>query len=559
MRLASNGKLKAKSKTFYSKLVSDNAEEINQEGEMRKDIVSILAELKPFIKCVSFTTDLWTSVNGDPFICLTLQLITPDWKLIRFTPYIKPFPQRHTGLNISLSLDQMIEQLGLDGQEFHLFSVNDSAANMVLGIKMSEFLKEYTCDIHKLELVIKDALKKTPGMDKIIKKTKKIGKYANKSSTAHQELKDTCKEFNIKLKKIQNPPNTRWSGYHKNLSSVLYLKTALAQLTSDMDNWGEFQLSVNDWKLVETAVELLKPFKDTIEIWQAEKEPTMHRVIERLYTLNALLTQFLQKNRNNKIGSSFAKALQQSLNTRFPNNGTENALRRIANYIAPQYKGIHLENELELVKSDIKNTFVSDDHPSASQPLDDPAPADDNVTLSPTAKLKLKFKQKKNSSNSQQNTSNESSLSKEFSMYEKFSLAPDSTNLLTWWQTHEKILPILSNVAKIVLTIPCSSAKSERVFSCAGNFATPKRNRLGLKKLEDLVVFNENNEQVKGYKAEHPNLKRVTDRNSFDKIRIEATGIPDDVDEFDTEFLYSNDMDSDTEDEEEDDDDIDIE
>ena len=51
----------------------------------------------------------------------------------------------------------------------------------------------------------------------------------------------------------------------------------------------------------------------------------------------------------------------------------------------------------------------------------------------------------------------------------------------------------------------------------------------------------------------------MTDRKSFDKIRIEATGIPDDVDEFDTEFLYSNDMDSDTEDEEEDDDDIDIE
>ena len=68
LRLASNGKLKAKSKTFYSKLVSDNAEEINQEGEMRKDIVSILAELKPFIKCVSITTDLCTYVNGDPFI-----------------------------------------------------------------------------------------------------------------------------------------------------------------------------------------------------------------------------------------------------------------------------------------------------------------------------------------------------------------------------------------------------------------------------------------------------------------------------------------------------------
>ena len=67
-----------------------------------------------------------------------------------------------------------------------------------------------------------------------------------------------------------------------------------------------------------------------------------------------------------------------------------------------------------------------------------------------------------------------------------------------------------------------------------------------------------NNQQVKEYKAEHPNIKRLTNRNSFDKIRIEATGIPDDVGEFDTEFLYSNDMVSDTEDEEEEDDDIDI-
>ena len=96
----------------------------------------------------------------------------------------------------------------------------------------------------------------------------------------------------------------------------------------------------------------------------------------------------------------------------------------------------------------------------------------------------------------------------------------------------------------------------DKEIGCKGGVTTPLHYHLKLHKTE----YAENNEQVKEYKAEHPNLKRVTDRNSFDKIIIvEKTGIPDDKDEFDTEILYCNDMDSDTEDEEEDDDDIDIE
>ena len=47
--------------------------------------------------------------------------------------------------------------------------------------------------------------------------------------------------------------------------------------------------------------------------------------------------------------------------------------------------------------------------------------------------------------------------------YENFSLAHKASSVLGWWKDHEAVLPILSKVAKKVLTVPASSAKSESV------------------------------------------------------------------------------------------------
>ena len=101
-----------------------------------------------------------------------------------------------------------------------------------------------------------------------------------------------------------------------------------------------------------------------------------------------------------------------------------------------------------------------------------------------------------------------------------FSLAPENTDILGWWKEHEKMFPILSHVAKIVLTIPCSSAKSERTFSCAGNFLNLKRNRLGSNKLEELVILKENKKPLLTIKAELPNDYSKISATSFNQIEL---------------------------------------
>ena len=189
---------------------------------------------------------------------LTVHFISKDWKLYRFTPYVAPFPARHTGKNISLSLDAMIEELGLSGGDWELFSINDNAANVKLGIRLSQFLSQYLCDIHTLELSVKDCFKKTPGMSKVVKKFKAIGKFTHQSTEATKALRKQATKDKIVFKKVVNPPNTRWSGHFYNLSSVFHLKKPLTNLMASHDDWAEHELTDGDWKLIEVAVELLK-------------------------------------------------------------------------------------------------------------------------------------------------------------------------------------------------------------------------------------------------------------------------------------------------------------
>ena len=326
-----NDKVKVKGRTYYSNLITQKAQDI------RNELHAIIEFLKDQLNTITFTTDLWTSINGDPFMCLTLHFITKDWKLYRFTPYIRPFPQKHTGHNISLSLDQMIEELKLDRSDFLLVSVNDNAANMKLGLQLSRYLEEYNCDIHTLELVIKDAFKNNDKMLDLLKKCQKICNYSH-SHLGSRDLREACTKCEIPLKKLVNPPNTRWCGFHATLKSILEMKYPLMKIFEDCDNWSDMVLNPADWKLIESAAYFLNLFRETVLMFEAEATPTMHLVVERIYTLNSILHDFIVRNNNQSYITKFARELSKSLNKRFPNSGSTQKYRSIANYLAPQFK-----------------------------------------------------------------------------------------------------------------------------------------------------------------------------------------------------------------------------
>jgi hypothetical protein len=484
------GGIKVKNPRTYSRMVEAKAK--NVLGQ----VTDIMASVKKDILSIGFTSDLWTSRSGDSYISLTASYIDKDWTMQRWTPFVKPFPERHTGVNIRLELDGMIEQLAMDTADIAKYAINDNAANMKLAISESQYLIQYFCDIHTLQLGINDTFKNVPGMKTVLSRSKEIAKYTHQSPVAMNELSKQASVDNVKFKKPKNPCDTRWNAQFDSMVSILALKMPIIHLCEENDAWSSKALDRSQWKLLEGAVHVLKSLKETTKVFEAEKTPTINRVIERIYTNQMELTEFIENPENNRNEVTFARELKRNLEKRFPNLGMDLSLRRMANFLDPSFKGLHLsvKNLLDDTKTEIETEAKKFDCQDVEN--EETEVADNSAILSPTSKLRKQLR----TATEVHHRRRRSKVRMEIEKYETFSTPGKDVDILLWWKVHEAVLPLLSKLARRVLAIPSSSAKSERVFSVGGNLVTVKRGRLAASKVEDLIVIKENLEKVNEFK-----------------------------------------------------------
>ena len=104
----------------------------------------------------------------------------------------------------------MIESLGLQEEKIKLWSINDNAANMHVAIRESKYLEELNCGIHTISLAVSDTFKDVQGMKKVLKRAKKLAKYAHSEGPMRQ-LKTAVESSGLKFKKPKTPGETRWS------------------------------------------------------------------------------------------------------------------------------------------------------------------------------------------------------------------------------------------------------------------------------------------------------------------------------------------------------------
>ena len=64
--------------------------------------------------------------------------------------------------------------------------------------------------------------------------------------------------------------------------------------------------------------------------------------------------------------------------------------------------------------------------------------------------------------------------------------------LTDFWSDYKDTFPVLTLVARFVLSVPASSAKNESVFSDAGNTLSSKHSRLDPSNFNNLMVIKSN-------------------------------------------------------------------
>ena len=63
---------------------------------------------------------------------------------------------------------------------------------------------------------------------------------------------------------------------------------------------------------------------------------------------------------------------------------------------------------------------------------------------------------------------------------------------LVWWNSRVCQYPLLSQLVRMVWSLPATSVPSEQVFSAAGNVLTKRRARLLPENLDKLVFLHQN-------------------------------------------------------------------
>ena len=139
-----------------------------------------------------------------------------------------------------------------------------------------------------------------------------------------------------------------------------------------------------------------------------------------------------------------------------------------------------------------------------------------NLDLSPTSRLLQKSRLSRLDTGA-------SKIRKEMAIYESYSFATKGSDVLGWWKIHEEHLPILAQIARKILAIPASSAKSERVFSTGGLVVSAKRGNLGPKKVEELIVIKQNLSKVKLFLSSSNYKIKLGAKNAFDAIIVHTT------------------------------------
>ncbi|XP_065895777.1 zinc finger BED domain-containing protein 4-like [Dysidea avara] len=222
--------------------------------EARKEVESKLSDVLQSKNKMSLTSDMWTSEANDAYLGLT-------W--------------RHTGVNIASC--QILRDFTID-QAAVSAVITDNASNMDLASRLGEWNSRH-CFGHTLQLAIDDGIKMSPGIREMIKSTKAIVAFYNRSTKGTERLTELQVQLSLPKHKLLSDCPTRWNSTYYMLTQLLEQKPAITVLCAS-------SVSAAEWCMMSELIQILQPLEEATRELSAEQRVCCSNVIP---LLNALL------------------------------------------------------------------------------------------------------------------------------------------------------------------------------------------------------------------------------------------------------------------------------
>ena len=268
--------------------------------KIKSDIQSAISENKHDAPRFSFTTDLWSSATMEPYISLTIHFVNSEMSLKKYTLETKYIPDKHTGVNLALAIEELLGYWNLDLSDVQVITT-DSAANM---IKMADEAKirRLPCFGHILHNAVGKGMKGAE-IERVIAKLKRIVAYFHQSHSRQRKLDEELKKGNKPPVKLLAECPTRWGTCYDMFKSI---KSNLPEIKRVVvDEASHLVTNPDEDHMIDVVVEAFEELSLMTDGLSGEKAVTASAVIPMVSVIHALLYKPVKKNES--------RALQQTV------------------------------------------------------------------------------------------------------------------------------------------------------------------------------------------------------------------------------------------------------
>ncbi|KAJ4937907.1 hypothetical protein JOQ06_002536 [Pogonophryne albipinna] len=332
-----------------------------------------------------------------------------------------------------VTIIQALRRYSIEDFFTKLVYVTDRGSNIVAAPRS---VTRLSCAAHILNTVLYSTIGKPSQEDA-------FGEEVTTLVTGPKSLVTYFKQTSLqnRLKKtLKASVETRWNSVHTMLESISCQYEDVHALLLERGEEGRLNDLSED--TLKAMVMFLQRFKEATKALEASKTPTLHLTAVWLDRLK----RHLQPSSTDNLTFSSLKA--------------------------------KLHNEVRRLVNDIKERRAS--------------PTQRVATVS-SAPPEKRARQSEGLSDVEDSSSSDECTQDEVSAYIDFkSPREENFDVLSWWKEHATRFPNVAHIARLILSIPASSAASERDFSTAGFVVSERRSQLKPGTVDDILFLHSN-------------------------------------------------------------------
>ena len=389
--------------------------------------------------------------------------------------------------------------------------ITDNASNMDLASRLGEWNSRH-CFGHTLQLAIDDGIKMSPGIREMIKSTKAIVAFYNRSTKGTERLTELQEHLSLPKHKLLSDCPTRWNSTYYMLTGLLEQKPAITIMCASSAG-PRVGLSTAEWCMMSELIQILQPLEEATRELSAEQRVCCSNIIP---LPNALLfklrknvvdddetqvpdddeTQVPESQGSSVPTSEESQQVVVGLNASIERrwlNYEEDRIYSICTLLDPRFKEVcftsaALVRAKRLFLSIMRALTQGDSVTSSASVVNDDQ---EDVPIKKMKCLWDSFDELKKKKSTDLST-NQDKDEKELSLYCSAEYIDRKEDPLAWWKGNKSRFPTLARIAREYLAIPAMSTPSERLFSAAGYISSQRRSRLSGENLNQLVFLNKN-------------------------------------------------------------------